>query len=572
MPRLQLQRQPLPRAPLREPGPRRLHVLDQHVVLGVDLRRVAEVIHHPHHVPPRLGDAREVVPREPRQRVAQLERPPHVPLRFVERPLSVERPSQVHVRRVKVAEPLQHRPVLPRPLAVALPQPAVVREPRVHQGRVRLRRVERRLQLLEVGGEVHLAIQPPRRLRGVEVAGARVHRQAREDVLVRRRPLQEVERLAERRRRLPAVAQHHEVADLDPVLLGELRRLDDLLDGDLLVDLLDDLRRARLHPQAQALAAGEAHLAEQLLAEDVDAGVAAPEEVELALADAAAELEHALPVGGEGVVLDLDHLHRQARHHLLQRVEDVGHRVAAEAAAPRRLRAAEGAGPRAPAGGHHDVGVEVVVRRRERVEVGDGRPIRTGHHPGARSPDRPGDPGGRPPRGEALDQLQERRLALAAGDGVDLRVMGEHLGRQRRGVRAPDQDVSGGVVPAQRPRDEGDAAPVRRPAGHAVEVGVERGQDLRGARPGERRQVEDLDLVPRTESLRPQREQPVRRLIEVRVEVALAVAGRRAVTVGAGGLALDRDLPGRGIEEGDAHRGPRRGDGAHPSACSPDGR
>ena len=49
--------------------------------------------------------------------------------------------------------------------------------------------------------------------------------------------------------------------------------------------------------------------------EQIDARVAAPEEAELALADAAAKLEDALLVGREGVVLDLDHLHREAREH-----------------------------------------------------------------------------------------------------------------------------------------------------------------------------------------------------------------------------------------------------------------
>ena len=52
--------------------------------------------------------------------------------------------------------------------------------------------------------------------------------------------------------RLAAVAEHHVVADLDAVLLGELGRLDDLVDGDLLVDRVEDLRRARLDARGSA--------------------------------------------------------------------------------------------------------------------------------------------------------------------------------------------------------------------------------------------------------------------------------------------------------------------------------
>src|SRR5262249_52992043 len=154
-----------------------------------------------------------------------------------------------------------------------------------------LRGVVGDLELLKALLEIELAIEPARLLGLLEVARARVDRQAREDVLVRLRLREEVERLAERLLGLAAVAEHHVVAQLDAPLLGELGRLEDVVDGDLLVDLLEDLRRARLDAERQARAAGEAHLVEELVGEEVDARVAAPHELQPALADPAAQLD-----------------------------------------------------------------------------------------------------------------------------------------------------------------------------------------------------------------------------------------------------------------------------------------
>ena len=73
------------------------------------------------------------------------------------------------------------------------------------------------------------------------------------------------------------------------------------------------------------------------------------------------------------------------------------------------------------------------------------------------------------------------------------------------------------------------------------------------ARPGERRQVVDLDLVPRVRRLGAEREQPVRDLMKVGIEIALAIVARRTVAIRDLGLARLAELPRRWIEQRDAH-------------------
>src|SRR5207249_1983875 len=107
-----------------------------------------------------------------------------------------------------------------------------------------------------------------------------------------------------------------------PVFFRERGRLEDFVGRDFLLDGIEDRLRAALDAEREALAAGEAHLAEELVGEEIDARVAAPEEREAALADAAAKLDHALLVRRERVVLDLDHLDRQTREDAGDRVED----------------------------------------------------------------------------------------------------------------------------------------------------------------------------------------------------------------------------------------------------------
>src|SRR5690606_15736401 len=144
--------------------------------------------------------------------------------------------------------------------------------------------------------------------------------------------------------------------------LGEGAGLDDLLRGDLLVDVLEDPIGARLHPEAQPLTARQPHFQEELLAEHVDPRVTAPEELQATPPDLPTDLQRPLAVRGEGVVLDLDHLHRELLEGALDGVDDVLHGVSAEPPSPGRLRTAEGALPRAAPGGHEDVSPEVVVR------------------------------------------------------------------------------------------------------------------------------------------------------------------------------------------------------------------
>ena len=202
---------------------------------------------------------------------------------------------------------------------------------------------------------------------------------------------------------------------------------------------------------------------------------------ELALADPAAELEHALLVGGEGVVLDLDHLHGEARDRALD---------------ARRARSAPTArGSRGPTSSRRrrrcrPTGSRATSSRCACRSSRAARRACRGPRSTARSgPSRCSSAVAVDRAGDALRRLALLRgastssrkvsVALAERDRVDLRVVREHLRRERRRVRAADDDVRLRVVLAGSTLgDERDAAAVRRPARHAVEVGVERRDDL----------------------------------------------------------------------------------------------
>src|SRR5512145_2417399 len=94
---------------------------------------------------------------------------------------------------------------------------------------------------------------------------------------------EERERLLEGLASLASVSEHHVVANLDADLTGHLRSGEDLVDGDLLVDVAEDGRAPRLDAQTEALATGEPHLADELRGQHIDPRVATPRELEPAL-------------------------------------------------------------------------------------------------------------------------------------------------------------------------------------------------------------------------------------------------------------------------------------------------
>ena len=191
--------------------------------------------------------------------------------------------------------------------------------------------------------------------------------------------------------------------------------------------------------------------------------------------------------------------------------------------------------------------VEVVVRRGQRIDVVDRRALGAQDHALAVAVRRAGDADQRRLGLDAGQNVQERGVALAEGDEIDLRVVKEHLGRQRRRVRPADHDGRVRTELADSLGDDGHAAAVRRPARHAVDVGVDRPQHFIDPRPRESREVDDLDGMPRPHRLRAEREEAVGGLMEVRVEVAFAIIAGGTVGAEVGGFAGRRDLPGRGI-------------------------
>jgi hypothetical protein len=317
---------------------------------------------------------------------------------------------------------------------------------------------------------------------------------------------------------------------------------------------VEDLLRAGLDAEAEPFAAGEAHLAQKLVAEHVDARVAAPEKADVPFANASAKGDDALSIGREGVVLDLNHLHGSARDGLLDGVEHVRNRLAPKPPTPARFRAAERAPPRATARGHHDVRVEPVVRRREAVEIFNGVPL--GRHEHSLSVAKCGPRNARDGFTllQPVEKLHERVLALANRNGVDVAVVLEHLARKRRRMRAADHDVRVRAPPLDLPRDERDSPAIRRPARQAVDVSVEVTNDLLNPPPREPREIVNLDLVAGAKRLCADREETVRGLKEVSVEIAFDVLAGRTVARRVGRLAPLGDLPGRRVEKSDAHR------------------
>ena len=192
------------------------------------------------------------------------------------------------------------------------------------------------------------------------------------------------------------------------------------------VIFLSILSRMRCEPdldaQAEALAAGEAHLAQELVGEQIDARVAAPEEAELALAHPLAQLEDALLVGREGVVLDLDHLHGEPRGDLLHRVEHVARSSARESRGPtwsRRRRTCTPTGSRARSSGCGYRSSRAATRAcrgwrssRGRAPMHDSAVLR-----GRRCRRCPSV---LCPASSRVNDLEERQVALAEADGVDL--------------------------------------------------------------------------------------------------------------------------------------------------------
>src|ERR1019366_10147505 len=100
------------------------------------LRGNGELLHHRSYVAASLGDAREVIVREPWARIAKLKGLLDMSLRPIQITLVVKRCPQVHVRGVVVAEPLLDGTQLRGTWGVHRLQPAVTQEPTVHELRV----------------------------------------------------------------------------------------------------------------------------------------------------------------------------------------------------------------------------------------------------------------------------------------------------------------------------------------------------------------------------------------------------------------------------------------------------
>ena len=162
--------------------------------------------------------------------------------------------------------------------------------------------------------------------------------------------------------------------------------------------------------------------------------------------------------------------------------------------------------------------VELVVRRRERVEVLDGGALRArprcGRRRGRPCPAMPcvGLPalrGGRPARGTCASLSPIETVSMSGWCASISRASGVACG-------PPTTTCARGCSRLISARHERHAAAVRRPAGQAEEVRVERRAATSSTRRhAKRRQVDDLDLVPRAQRLRAEGEEAVRRLEEV---------------------------------------------------------
>ncbi len=157
------------------------------------------------------------------------------------------------------------------------------------------------------------------------------------------------------------------------------------------------------------------------------------------------------------------------------------------------------------------------------------------------------------PRATPLGDLEEGRVALPDARRVDRREVREHLTWQRRHVRTTRHDMRARVFLLDQLGHHPHAATIRGPARHSPKRRLESLDDFLDARPCPRRQVDDLHVVPCADRLRSEGEEPVRSLVEVRVEIALAVPLRRALRVGIRHAPLGSDLPRRRVEQYDLH-------------------
>ena len=138
-------------------------------------------------------------------------------------------------------------------------------------------------------------------------------------------------------------------------------------------------------------------------------------------------------------------------------------------------------------------------------------------------------------------------------------VVLEHLLGERRRVRAADDDVR------LRLRARIASATSATPRRFAVQHDMPKTSASSAAMisstfvHGNAERFSTLTWCPARIACAPSEKQAVRRLVEVRVEIALAVLGRRAVPAIVGRLTAGRDLPRRRIEERDAHRWPPNG-------------
>src|SRR5262245_54184677 len=120
-----LEREVLARAPLPEPRPRRVDVLNENVVLRVHLRGMAEMVHHAVEIAAGLGNAGEIIVGKAGQWIAQIERAAYVPLGGLEISGVVIGACEIEVRGVVIAEALEDGSELGNPLPVNAPEAAV---------------------------------------------------------------------------------------------------------------------------------------------------------------------------------------------------------------------------------------------------------------------------------------------------------------------------------------------------------------------------------------------------------------------------------------------------------------
>jgi hypothetical protein len=283
-----------------------------------------------------------------------------------------------------------------------------------------------------------------------------------EVVVVRREALRELDRLRDRLPVLPEVPDHERADRLDA---GAVRRREDVLDlaqVHLLVDALVDPRAAALDAVEDQPDVRPRREVEQLL---VHEPLVRPEQhaearppMEALAHDAPEDLLRAALRAVERVVHEVDLAQPVALDGVPELEEDPRDGLEADAPAPDRV-AAERAGERAAAGGHHvqrrrdrrrvDAGVAADGRREiqrgegDRVDVADGR-ARLGHDDAVAVSERdsadPGELRGGRPGSDGLEQLGRRLLPLADDQVVDRRAVLEDLAPEPGRMRSADHD------------------------------------------------------------------------------------------------------------------------------------